>query len=87
MTRSREEIVADVEALLLELEDLKEGEDEGWVLQDWVVVERWQRLNEERQVRSAFTLEPREGKEADIFLLKAYLREGLEELGVYSSVD
>lgn len=43
--RTREEIVADIDQLIVELDAVEDDGTEGWVLVDWVVVPLWDRLD------------------------------------------
>ncbi len=44
--RTREEIVADMDRLIVELDNVEDDSAEGWVLMDWVVVPLWDRITD-----------------------------------------
>lgn len=61
MTRSRGEIVADIEQLLIELANEETpDENQGWQLSDFMVIELWSRLNEVDEVDESVTVTHRQ---------------------------
>lgn len=62
MTRSRQDVVAEIEALLVELSDLDVPDErgEGWSLADFMTIELWARINGEGEVEEAVTVNHRQ---------------------------
>lgn len=88
--RTRDDVVAEINKLFVELDQVSPEPfdlDQGWLVQDWVVVQRWVRLDQNGKVRGTFVVHPADLEMEDVYA-RMYLREGLDqaELGLASCV-